>query len=120
MLREIRNLRPSCSGARKRWFSDAGHDLITWQQEDEIHQFELCFGKGSDEHALIWRRDSGCLHYRVDDGENRALRHKMTPVLEPDGVVDFDKLRREFHSVASNIDPSIVAFVESRLRPDSG
>ena len=117
MLREIKKVIQHPDEDRRRWFSDRHHDLIVWQRDGCISGFELCYGKGMQEHALRWSPHSGLEHFCVDDGEARSMRHKMAPILEEHGVVDFDRVRRDFEQAAQQIDAGITAFVARKLGP---
>jgi hypothetical protein len=77
--------------------------------------FQLCYCEGADEKALTWRDHVGFTSNRVDDGESRPGRPKMTPILVPDGSVDASTLLREFREQGTEIDPAIVAFVSRKL-----
>ena len=86
MLREILNV-SQVPGTHSRWFASTFLDLIVWYDKDmAITGFQLCYDKGREEKALTWRRDSGYSHNKIDDGEGRAYRQKMTPILVADGV----------------------------------
>ena len=115
MLREIKKVSQHRDEDRRRWFSDSYHDLIVWQRDGCISGFELCYGKGMQEHALRWSPHGGLEHFSVDDGEARSMRPKMAPILEEHGVVDFDRVRRDFEQAAQQIDAGITAFVARQL-----
>ncbi len=89
MLVETKNLKQTEGQSRRRWFSDDYFDLIVWQDEKGgILRFELCYDKGVDEHVLVWNRQAGHKHLKVDDGEGLPGHYKMTPVYVSDGLFD--------------------------------
>jgi len=54
---------------RRRWFHDERFDLFVWQTEGgELVSFQLCYGTGSDEQALVWNKESGFFR----DGERAS------------------------------------------------
>lgn len=54
---------------RRRWFHDERFDLFVWQTEGgEMVSFQLCYGAGSDEQALVWNKESGFFR----DGERAS------------------------------------------------
>jgi len=55
---------------RRRWFHDERFDLFVWQAEGgELVSFQLCYGTGQDEQALVWHKESGFFR----DGERASL-----------------------------------------------
>lgn len=69
------NVKQSERSFNRRWFSDDYFDLITWQDgEKNIVRFELCYGKYKDEQALVWNKEKGYQHLKVDDGEDVYAR----------------------------------------------
>ena len=116
MLKEIRDVRQIPGEPRRRWFSQTGLDLIVWFDADKsIHGFQLCYEKNGEEKAITWFSDQGFSHKRIDDGEGRPARHKMTPILVPDGTFDKPGVLALFESTAQQLDPDIVAFVSKIL-----
>ena len=101
---------------RRRWFSDEYFDLIVWEDTNgAIVKFELCYDKEKDEHALTWDRPDNHLHLKVDDGEGRLGRHKMTPVLFADGSFDTRALGAKFNEAGRNIDRNVADFIYSKI-----
>ena len=116
MLREIINVRQIPDESRRRWFEDDLLDLIVWLDESgSITGFQLCYDKYRDEHALTWQRRGGFSHRRVDDGEYCSNRHKGTPVLLPDGLIDSTRIRDAFKNRSTTIDQQVAVFVSQRL-----
>ncbi|MDA8100407.1 MAG: hypothetical protein M0042_12375 [Nitrospiraceae bacterium] len=116
MLREVRQVRQIAKENRRRWFSDDQMDLTVWfDDQGVITGFELCYDKGTKEHALRWRNGLGFLHEGVDDGEGRPGRFKGTPILVPDGTFDTNNISRLFAEQSREIDHDIADFVLRRL-----
>lgn len=117
MLHEIRETRQIAEEKPRRWFTDETMDLIVWQDEDNgIDGFQLCYDKPFAEHALTWRKDSGFLHNRVDDGEDRPGSHKGPPILVPDGKFNLLAIAEKFRQAAREIDHGVAEFVYQKLR----
>ena len=58
----------------------------------------------------------GYTHMVVDDGESNAgLQYKRTPVLNPDGPVNFPRLQELFAQACVGLPADIVEFVATRL-----
>jgi hypothetical protein len=61
MLKEIHGVTDE-PPARRRWFHDEDFDLFVWQAEGEVTLFQLCYGHGSGERALVWDKGRGFFH----------------------------------------------------------
>ena len=117
MLHEITETRQIHDERPRRWFSDASMDLIVWFNPDnDIASFQLCYDKPFAEHALTWRKESGFLHNRVDDGEAKPGSPKGTPILVPDGEFNLNAIADKFMELAREIDTTITDFVVQKLR----
>ena len=117
MLQEVRHVRQIPGEPFRRWFSDNTFDLIVWHDADHhVTGFQLCYREGVDHKALTWQRDSGFTHKRVDDGEGRPFRPKMTPILVPDGVFERDHVLTLFQKESKEINPHVVRIVTQRIR----
>ena len=115
MLSETPNVRQIEGERRRRWFDDEDFDLIVWfGQFGRIDEFQLCYDKTSQEHAVIWKRGSGFSHYQVDVGRG-ALGAK--PILIPANDVELDNVRvaELFREQSNQIDPRIANFVYDKL-----
>ncbi len=116
MMIENKNVRQIENENHRRWFSDEYFDLILWEDENgNILKFELCYGKGKDEHVLTWAQPDGHLHLKVDDGEHRSGRHKMTPVFLADGYFDKEAIAAKFVKASTTIDQKVATFVHSTI-----
>lgn len=116
MLRETKNIRQFPGESIRRWFSDNFFDLIVWYSPRKtIKGFQLCYQKGLDEKALTWFKGAGFSHSRIDNGEDRPGRHKMTPILTPDGLFDREYIVGLFRKVSTGIDSTIASFVCEKI-----
>ena len=117
MLEEVKHVSQLRGEPFRRWFSDETFDLIVWYDSgDSVTGFQLCYRDGSDRKALTWQQDRGFSHKRIDDGEGRPGRYKMTPVLVPDGVFQRDQILALFENESAQIDPEIVRLVTETMR----
>ncbi len=115
MLHEIKKINQAPGEAIQRWFSDAFFDLFTWHAGAEIIRFQLTYAKGADERSLTWERDSGYNHDRVDDGEGRLGKHKASPILVADGLLDSRSVAGRFKNESVAIDSQVAAFVHEKI-----
>jgi hypothetical protein len=116
MLREFANVRQIEGESKRRWFSNDYFDLIVWMNDqEEIEGFELCYDILKTHRALIWHRDTGYSHHRVDDGENRPGKLKASPILISDGYFDHAEIAERFKNASRNIEEKIFTFVYEKL-----
>lgn len=116
MLKEVVPTRQIPNEPRRVWFIDDEMDLIAWFDEDQtVIGFQLCNNKGPEEHAFTWFREKGYSYERVDDGEGRPGRLKMTPILLQNGVPDIPRLSRRFHEKSLNLPGPLRDFVQTKL-----
>jgi len=114
---ETANVKQDSADLRRRWFSDDYFDLIVWEEAaGEIIRFELCYGKFRDERALVWDREAGYSHLRVDDGENAAGKFKMSPIYAADGLFDRNAVADGFLAASVTIDQAVASFVYNKLK----
>ena len=113
MLREVKRVRQIPGRPHRRWFEDDHLDLIVWSSgEGAIVGIQLCYDKGTpSERALTWLKDRELSHLRVDDGEDRPFKFKMTPILVPDGTFDGGELLAIFMAASQNLEPAIAKAV---------
>jgi hypothetical protein len=102
-----------------RWWTNKCTDLIVWYKKDRRSPvgFQLCYNKGTDEHALTWTVKEGYRHNRIDDGETRSIAagYKMAAVLVPDGSFDPKRIAERFLLDLGDVDQNTAAFVYARL-----
>jgi hypothetical protein len=100
MLREIEGITDE-PRTRRRWFHNEYFDLFVWQtDEGDITLFQLCYGIGASERALVWHRTGGFFH----DGAGPA---------KPAGA---DKIVARFEVAAQPLPLSIRETVSERIR----
>lgn len=116
MLREITPTRQITDEPERKWFTGNALDLIVWfAASNKVIGFQLCYLKGSDEHALTWWKSRGFSHDKIDDGEGFPDNQKMTPILVPDGTFDKEELIALFREKSGEIDPHLVRFVTKTI-----
>lgn len=116
MLKEVVPTRQIAGEPARRWYMDKDMDLIVWLSErDDLLGFQLSYRVGRDERALTWLEGRGYSHDRVDDGEGRPGRYKMTPILIEDGGWDPGLLARVLLEKAQELPPRVVAFVREKI-----
>ncbi len=115
-LAEISNPSQDHAGARRRVFDSPTMNLYLWQDagSGDIVRFQLCYDTDRDEHALLWRRDGGFRHERIDGGEDEPL-YNRSPVSIPDGDIDLPYLIASFRQQSGDLEPAVAAFVAQRL-----
>lgn len=116
MLREITPTPQISDEPLRKWFTDDAMDLIVWfAPGGDVMGFQLCYSKGTDEHALTWWNKRGFSHDRIDDGEGRPDSQKMAPVLVPDGSFDSEGLIAQFRKESGEIDARLAAFITETI-----
>ena len=117
MLREISSTRQNPDEPRKRWFSSASMDLVTWFEGDDVLvAFQLCYDKSDAERALVWsRRGTRLEHLAVDDGESTPGKHKASPLLVSGHHLPLQRVREKLLLESSELPPVILADVLARL-----
>jgi len=115
MLTEIKKVRQIEGEPNRRWFNNHDMDLIVWQENENILAFQLCYDKTGNEKAISWKPDTGLIHQKVDDGENRPGHYKATPILIQNGSYDLEKIRNDFESYSESISDDIRVFVLDNL-----
>lgn len=116
MLQEVRQTQQVAEEPFRRWYSDDVFDLIVWHAKDNrIVGFQLCYRIGTDEHALTWTEKKGVSHRRIDDGEGRPARHKMTPIFVFDGTFNKDRVLSLFEEHSRTLDQELVRIVKEKI-----
>jgi hypothetical protein len=115
MLTEVKKTRQIAGEPTRRWFASQEQDLYIWHdQEGEIVAFQLCYSKYVNEHAIYWKKNSGFVHFRVDDGESNGV-DSSTPILLADGYFDKRSVLASFQRISINIPQEIIQFVIGKL-----
>lgn len=117
MLRELQDVAQVQGEPYRQWFRDRDLDLIVWRNEPDgmMVGFQLCYREDAVEKALTWTRQSGYSHRRVDEGESRPDRHKMTPLLVYDGTCNGSLLKDRFAQAAAELPQSLRDDIQHRL-----
>lgn len=85
--------------------------------EGAIVGIQLCYETGTnDEHALTWVKDHELSHMRIDDGENRPGKYKMSPILVADGTFDADELLGIFEPASGGLEEAVSKAVRDVIR----
>lgn len=116
MLYEIVKIKQNKGEPKRRWFIDDYFDLVLWQNESNgIVGFQLCYDRTRDMHALTWYEDSGFMHNRIDDGENKPGKYKSIPVLLPNGHFPSKTIAEKFKAESAEIDPRLSEFIYRKI-----
>jgi len=116
MLHEIPRVRQVPGEPERKWFRSDRLDLVVWYYYDgEIYGFQLTYRDRTGELALTWFKHSGTSHKRVDDGEGRPDRHKMTPILVPDGKLKREWLAAVFREESAELPRDVAARVLAEI-----
>jgi hypothetical protein len=114
MLREIEGVAAEPS-MRRRWFHDDYFDLFVWQTDKgEVALFQLCYGKETDERALVWHREAGLFHDGRDPAEEASKgRRKQSARGEP---APAEPITDRFEAAAGGLPKTIRRAVSGRIR----
>ncbi len=114
MFREIRDCAQKKNESFRRWFEDDYFDLIVWYEPDRktLRDFQLCYDRFGNEHALSWHRLYGFAHDRVK-AESRM--YTGTPVLVANGPFPVERIRQFFGSSSGSLDPEVRAVVLAKI-----
>jgi hypothetical protein len=85
--------------SRRRWFHDDYFDLFVWQTGEEVTLFQLCYGAGSTERALVWDKVRGLFH---------------------DGPAEADEFVDRFEDAASTLPSDIRREVREKVHEFAG
>ena len=100
----------------KRWFTDHDTDLFVWLDNDNhIIKFQVCYNRGKNEHALTWEDKQGFSHHAVDDGEEKVMKMKKSPILVQDGQVDLPGVSGMFRNIGQELPAFIYNFILEKL-----
>ena len=115
-MREIQNVRQHPGEPHRRWFTSSTMELILWE-DDRGHPlgFQILYSTPEQNMALTWRDAHGFTHHTVDNGEHRARRRKMSPILRATYPPDKCAVRSQFKQTAHTIDPTVFLYVCDRL-----
>jgi hypothetical protein len=116
MLREILGVRQDEPHTERRWFHDDYFDLFVWQScTGEVCAFQLCYGLGSSERALVWDLKNGYFHDGIND--NATGTGEVLGGLRPPGTPDgTDPIASRFDVSSRALPDSIRAVVGQHIR----
>ena len=116
MLREISHVLQQNGKLKRRWFMSSYFDLVvSFQKDDYICEFELCYGHPSRDNVLRWSERFGFRHQKIDHGEHNPLRHKMTPLYLEERYFDKTAVLERFTQESQGLDPKIALHVIEKL-----
>ena len=98
--------------ARRRWFHDDFFDLFVWQTKGEITLFQLCYGIGTGERALVWEKGLGFFHDGVRHGGAGEI---LGAGLTQGGTPSDDPVIARFAAAAQSLPPEVHAEVRARI-----
>jgi len=81
MLQEWQGANRQDRDGNRRWFTDEEMDLIVWYRGSTVSDFQLCYDKTGDQHAIVWSDEGLLRHQRVDAGNERPGSPKSSPVM---------------------------------------
>jgi hypothetical protein len=112
MMREILGMADEPS-IHRRWFHDEYFDLFVWQTDDnEIVQFQLCYGIDSSERALVWHKQGGFFLDGMEAGKSEGGKApKQTARSSP----KVDPVVARFESAARALPDDIRAALTTRI-----
>lgn len=99
---------------RRRWFHDDYFDLFVWQTTGgEVTLFQLCYGIGSSERALVWHKYGAFFH---DGAAARGSKEIIGAGSSRGKAVAEDPVLARFEAAASSVPEDIRRVVMERLR----
>jgi hypothetical protein len=99
-MREIHGLGDEAR-LQRRWFHDEYFDLFVWQDDaGAVVRFELCYGQGASERALVWLGGERFFH----DG----------------GASETEALLRRFERARGGLPAHVRREVQARIREFAG
>ena len=115
MLRQIK-VKETENYPQRLWFTDRSHDLFVWINFDrQPLAFQFCYNKLQNEHAILWNLQHGYSHQRVDSGEAKDKRYKMSPIMIEDGDIEILKIAADFKRINQRLDPELADFIYQKL-----
>ena len=112
---EINRVDQKDPGLVRRWFYDDDMDLLVWLDGEQIHGFQLCYDKLSDQRALTWFVDRGFQQNRGYEKNKKIGVFKGSDLLIRDGVLDSSRVSARFKELSADIDNDISGFVYEKI-----
>lgn len=99
---------------RRRWFHNDYFDLFVWQTTSgEVTLFQLCYGIGSSERALVWHKYGAFFH---DGSNSRGSKEIIGAGFVPGKPLSADPVISRFESAAHSLPDDIRRVVTERIR----
>ena len=99
----------------RRWFHDDYFDLFVWQTTSgEVTLFQLCYGIGPSERALVWHKYGGFFHDGVESAP--APDEVLGARLRAGTPLTADPIVARFESAARELPEDVRESVVARLR----
>jgi hypothetical protein len=115
MLEEWIGANRTVQNGQRRWFTDEKMDLIVWYRGSVVSDFQLCYDKTGDQHAVVWSDRGSLRHHRVDSGNDRPGSPKASPIMAESAEHDGGTLTADFKERAAKIDPALTALVLDKI-----
>ena len=115
MPKEVKATRQIQGDPFRRWYTDNDTDLIVWSKQYEIVGFQLTVPAGTERDVLTWHEGKKPHVEGLDDGEGRAGRPKMTPILTQRHGVSSTEILRHFRAVAAELPSGLAELIERKL-----
>ena len=99
----------------RRWFHDDYFDLFVWQTTSgEVTLFQLCYGIGSSERALVWHKYGGFFHDGVESAP--APDEVLGSGLNAGAALNADPIIARFQMAAQSLPEDVRGAIVDRLR----
>jgi hypothetical protein len=113
MMKEIQGVADE-PRTHRRWFHDDEFDLFVWQTETgDVTLFQLCYGMGSNERALVWHRDVGFFHDGAGFAQGASTAGGKESALAKGAD---DPIIARFEAAAQSIPTKVRRAVSQRVR----
>ncbi|MCB1138275.1 MAG: hypothetical protein KDK23_05930 [Leptospiraceae bacterium] len=96
MFYEVKGVKQEPGNLRRRWFQAEDMDLIVWFEGIELVRFQLSYNRHLGERSIIWSRESGYHHHRIDDGEQQPGHYKSAPIITGYLPLDFSAAKEAY------------------------
>lgn len=114
MMREIQGVTDE-PRTHRRWFHDDEFDLFVWQTESgDVTLFQLCYGVGTNERALVWHRDVGFFHDGTDTRQSASGARRSD--VETGKPAAADPVIARFEAAAQALPAKVRRAVGQRVR----
>lgn len=122
-LREFPRTRQVDGEGPRRWWHAPDMDLIVWYDAGEHAKplgFQLCDGPPHRQRSVIWKSEAQLIRERIDDGEDRDLRPKGTPISVSDGDTDVAAIAARFKQRGGAVEAPLRDWIVDKLTAAAG